>query len=90
VNHLDLRNQILVLRSIQNLVRERGLITLVVLHDLNLALRFADSFLLLGAEAKATTGRMQTLGSDHVRSAYGIDVISGQVGGHPVMVARPD
>jgi len=90
VNHLDLRNQITVLRSIQKLVRERALITLVVLHDLNLALRFADSFLLLGAEAAVTTGPMQTLGSDHVRSAYGIDVISGRVGGYPVMVARAD
>jgi iron complex transport system ATP-binding protein len=86
VNHLDLRNQMAVLRSIRALARERALITLVVLHDLNLALRFADRFLLLGPEAQVCGGPMQALGSEVVHSAYGIEVIRGQVGGHPVVI----
>lgn len=90
VNHLDLRNQITVLRSIQALARERALITLIVLHDLNLALRFADRFLLLGPHAAVSSGPMKALGREAVRSAYGIDVIRGEVGGHPVMVPRSD
>jgi iron complex transport system ATP-binding protein len=75
---------------LQGLTRERSLITLVVLHDLNLALRFADRFLLLGPEAAVSTGSMRALGSEAVRSAYGIDVIRGEVGGHPVMVPCVD
>ncbi|MBK1707255.1 ABC transporter ATP-binding protein [Halochromatium glycolicum] len=86
VNHLDLRNQIAVLRSIQGLTRAHALITLVVLHDLNLALRFADRFLLLGSRAAVTTGRMEALASEAVGAAYGIEVIRGEVGGLPVMV----
>ncbi|EIC21594.1 ABC transporter ATP-binding protein [Thiorhodovibrio frisius] len=89
VNHLDLRNQIAVLRSIQQLARERALITLVVLHDLNLALRFADRFLLLGPAA-VSSGQMDALGSADIRAAYGIEVIRGQVGGHAVMVPCAD
>jgi len=86
VNHLDLRNQIGVLRSIRALARERSLITLVVLHDLNLALRFADRFLLLGPRAAVTTGCMELLAAEAVEAAYGIKVIRGEVGGQPVMV----
>ncbi|MEA3638909.1 MAG: ABC transporter ATP-binding protein [Lamprobacter sp.] len=86
VNHLDLRNQIAVLHSIQALTRAHALITLVVLHDLNLALRFADRFLLLGPRAAVTTGRMDALASEAVGVAYGIKVIRGEVGGLPVMV----
>ncbi|NEX15175.1 MAG: ABC transporter ATP-binding protein [Halochromatium sp.] len=86
VNHLDLRNQIAVLQSIQALTRAHALITLVVLHDLNLALRFADRFLLLGPRAAVTTGRMDVLASEAVGAAYGIKVIRGEVGGQPVMV----
>ncbi|MEA1051840.1 ABC transporter ATP-binding protein [Lamprobacter modestohalophilus] len=86
VNHLDLRNQIAVLHSIQALTRAHALIALVVLHDLNLALRFADRFLLLGPRAAVTTGRMDVLASEAVGAAYGIKVIRGEVGGQPVMV----
>jgi iron complex transport system ATP-binding protein len=63
---------------------------LVVLHDLNLALRFADRFQLLGTQASVSAGAMESLGSDHVQAAYGIDVIKGQVGGHSVMVPCAD
>ena len=86
VNHLDLRNQIAVLRSIQALTRAHALITLVVLHDLNLALRFADRFLLMGPRAAVTTGNMDALASEAVGAAYGIKVIRGEVAGQPVMV----
>jgi len=90
VNHLDLRNQMAVLRSIRALTSERGLITLVVLQDLNLALRFADRFLLLGPEPAVSSGPMQALGAEVVRAAYGIDVIRGRVGGHSVMIPYLD
>ncbi len=33
---------------------------------------------------------MEALGTEAVRSAYGVGVIRGEVGGHPVMVRRSD
>ena len=39
---LDLRHQLQVLGLLRELVRERGLTCLVVLHDLNAAARYAD------------------------------------------------
>ena len=40
--HLDLRHQVALLKMVRRLSRENGLTVLMVLHDLNLAARFAD------------------------------------------------
>jgi ABC-type cobalamin/Fe3+-siderophores transport system ATPase subunit len=45
--HLDLRYQIELLDLVQQLTRQKKLITLIVLHDLNLASRYADELILL-------------------------------------------
>ena len=88
VNHLDLRNQIEVMETIRDVVRDRDLAGLVVLHDLNLALRFADRFLLLGPAGATHCGSMADLDAEQVRMAYGIPVVRGEVGGYAVMVPR--
>ncbi|MEZ2295175.1 ABC transporter ATP-binding protein [Variovorax sp. RCC_210] len=44
---LDLRYQVRVLSSVHQLVREHGLVGVVVLHDIGLAARFADSVAVL-------------------------------------------
>src|SRR5690606_38539627 len=44
---LDLRRQLEVMNLVQDLTRERGIVTVAALHDLGLAGRFADRFVLL-------------------------------------------
>ncbi|WNW12170.1 ABC transporter ATP-binding protein [Pseudomonas sp. DTU_2021_1001937_2_SI_NGA_ILE_001] len=44
---LDLNYQLRVMQCVQDLVREHGLIAVVVLHDINLAARFADRLAVL-------------------------------------------
>ena len=44
---LDLKNQLEVMNLIRVAVKNQGLAAIVSLHDLNLALRFADRFLFL-------------------------------------------
>ena len=46
-NHLDLRYQIRVLELITGLAHDQGKVVLMSLHDINLAVRFCDSLLLL-------------------------------------------
>jgi len=86
VNHLDLRNQMAVLRSIRVQVRQRGLASLVVLHDINLALRFADRFLLLAEDATVAQGAIDALAPEAVSDAYGIEVTKGELDGVTVMI----
>ncbi|WP_218008600.1 ABC transporter ATP-binding protein [Hydrogenophaga flava] len=47
ISALDLRHQLEVMETVSALTRERGLVTLVVLHDLNAATRHADRLLLM-------------------------------------------
>ncbi|WP_322104407.1 ABC transporter ATP-binding protein [Paraburkholderia sp. J41] len=44
---LDLNHQFHVMRSLADITRERGIVTVVVLHDLNVALRACDRAMLL-------------------------------------------
>ncbi|MEE8429295.1 MAG: ABC transporter ATP-binding protein [Gammaproteobacteria bacterium] len=46
-NHLDLHHQIQILEHLQDNARKDGTAHIMVIHDLNLAVRFADHFLLL-------------------------------------------
>jgi len=46
-SHLDLRYQIEVLKLVRLITKERGLVTIASLHDINLALRFADKAVLM-------------------------------------------
>lgn len=47
VNHLDLKNQIEILQILKSLTQNLKLVTIIVLHDLNLALQFADYFVFM-------------------------------------------
>jgi iron complex transport system ATP-binding protein len=55
-SHLDLGQQVAALDALTALARERGKALVMVLHDLHLAVRYADHALALGA-GRATTGR---------------------------------
>jgi iron complex transport system ATP-binding protein len=54
-SHLDLAHQIAVLDALVRLARERGKAIVMVLHDLHLALRYADHAIALGG-GRATAG----------------------------------
>ena len=56
VSALDLRHQMLLLEQVWHLTREQDLITIVALHDLNLAAHFADRVLVLHRGGAAANG----------------------------------
>jgi iron complex transport system ATP-binding protein len=79
--HLDINHQIEVLDLARRLTADRGLATVVVLHDLNLASQYCDHLLLLSEGRVMAEGTpAQVVTEDHIRAAYGTDV---QVRLHP-------
>lgn len=73
--HLDINHQIEILDLIRTLSAERGLATLVVLHDLNLASQYCDSLMLLaGGRLLAHGAPREVVTEEHIRAAYGADV----------------
>jgi ABC-type cobalamin/Fe3+-siderophores transport systems, ATPase components len=58
----------------------------VVLHDLNLALRFADHFLLLDGAGGHDAGAMATLTPEQVEQVYRVPVVRHDLAGHSVFI----
>ncbi|MGE4505317.1 MAG: ABC transporter ATP-binding protein [Desulfovibrionaceae bacterium] len=81
INHLDIKNQVEIMDLITRLTRERGLITLIVLHDLNLAVRHADSVLLIREGRPVYCGETAGLSPRALSEAYEIPVTLREVGG---------
>jgi iron complex transport system ATP-binding protein len=72
---LDLRRQLEVMQLVRQVTRERGLVTIAALHDLGLASRFADRFLLLHESRIAADGAPEEVLADPATGrAYGIRI----------------
>ena len=73
--HLDLNHQVDILTLVADLVRERGLATLAIFHDLNLASRYCDRLILLKEGSVLTAGPpVDVLTADSIERAYGVRV----------------
>ena len=59
--HLDLNHQIAVLELLSRRAREDGVAIVMVLHDINLALRHADRALLLFGEGRTLEGPVESV-----------------------------
>ncbi len=72
---LDIRHQQQVLAAVQRLTKDRQLLTLLVIHDLNAALRFCDRLVLLHqGQVLAHDQAANVLSPHHVAAAFGIEV----------------
>ncbi len=83
---LDLRNQLEVMDLVSSFVRAAGVSAVVAIHDLNLALRFADRFLLLKDGSIHTTGPQQALTPEIIEAVYGVHSLMRIVEGFPVII----
>ncbi len=70
-SHLDLGQQIAALDALAALARERGKALVMVLHDLHLALRYADHALALGGGRAVTGAAADVLTPDALSTLFG-------------------
>ena len=86
---LDLKNQLEVLRLVRQITRDRGIAAVVAMHDLNLAMRFADRFLLLKDRRIYAAGGPEVMTGRNYRGCLfgtGGDYNPWkQPGGHPII-----
>ena len=71
---LDMKNQVELLTLLRETVRERNIMALFSIHDLNLAIRHADRFLLLREGRLLGDMRHVSLTSDIIEQVYGLAV----------------
>ena len=75
-NHLDLRYQVELIDSLRAWASRPGHCVVGVLHDINLALAFADTVLLLDRGSVLAYERMESFDLALLDSLYGMDVRS--------------
>ncbi|MDC7951566.1 ABC transporter ATP-binding protein [Methanomassiliicoccaceae archaeon COG_1] len=85
-SNLDLRNQLEVLDIIREMAADRGVAAIVTMHDLNLALRFADKFILMRGGTIWDMGGREIITAENIKSVYSVDVTVAEVNGRPVIV----
>jgi iron complex transport system ATP-binding protein len=83
---LDLRNQLEVMNLVATVVNTEGVSAVVAIHDLNLALRFVDRFLILKDGAIHAMGLKEALTSEVIEEVYGVHTLLRVVDGHPVII----
>ena len=71
---LDLKNQVEMLTLLQQIVRERNLILLLTMHDINVAVRYADRFLLLQKGKLVGDVLRNGLTPELIENVYGLPV----------------
>ena len=76
-NHLDIAFQISLLDIIKSRIGERSASMLMATHDINLAARFCDNFVLLFEDGEHLTGnREEVLTAENLSRAYGCEIQS--------------
>ncbi|HHY94222.1 MAG TPA: ABC transporter ATP-binding protein [Firmicutes bacterium] len=81
--HLDIRYQVQIMELLARLNREQQLTILAAVHDLNLAARYFQRFLLMSrGQILAAGDAPQVLRRDLIQRTYGVDVV---VIDHPVL-----
>ena len=88
-SNLDLKNQYEVLDLVRRFCRERNITAVLVIHDLNLALRFCDRFLFLHGGRVLAFGGPEAVTPANIRAVYGMDAAVERVRGVPVVVPTP-
>jgi len=71
---LDLKNQVEMLVLLRKIVRERNLTTILTMHDINVAIRYTDRFLLLQSGKLVGNVLRDGLTPELIENVYGLPV----------------
>ena len=73
-NNLDIKNQVEVLKLIKFYSKEKNILSILVMHDINLALRFCDKFIFMKDGKIEAEGDKDIINSKLIKDIYEIDV----------------
>lgn len=90
---LDLRNQLNTLRTMKSIMRDTNAGVFVALHDLNLAMRFSDSVVMLKDGCVYAQGRPEdVITPESIMEVYGVnsEIVDGRGGKYVHICEDPD
>lgn len=87
-NNLDIANQHIALSVIEDVVRKRGLCTIMTMHDINLAAYYSDIFVFMKAGRIVACGGHEVITPETIHEVYGIESDVVDYDGMPVVIPR--
>ncbi|MBN1365031.1 MAG: ABC transporter ATP-binding protein [Syntrophaceae bacterium] len=85
-SNLDLKNQLQVMQLIRKAVREHDMAAIVSMHDINLAFRFADYFLMLREGRIYISASQKEITAEDIAQVYGVKVILGEMNHYKIVI----
>ncbi len=89
-SNLDPRNQHEVLQTVKKIARENNICVAIVIHDLNLAIRYCDRFVFLKDSKLFSYGGLEVMTSENIETVYKMHVHITEYMGIPIIVPFPD
>jgi len=85
-SNLDLSNQHMIMHIIRNIVKKNSMAAVLAIHDLNLAVRHSDKFILMKGGGVFAAGGHEIISQENMRAVYNIDAYVETVRGIPVVI----
>lgn len=90
VSNLDLQNQMRVMKIVRNAVKDYEVSAVISLHDINLALRFADDFLMLKDGKAHFISNKGALDPALIEEVYGVKVMIGKIDNYQIIIPHDE
>jgi iron complex transport system ATP-binding protein len=85
-SNLDLSNQHMIMHLIRNIVKKNHMAAIMVIHDLNLAIRHSDKFVLMKDGVVYAVGGHEVITPQNIKQVYNVDAFVESVRGIPVVI----
>lgn len=83
---LDIKNQLDTISVIKTVARKRGIAVIVTMHDINLALRFANRFILMKNGRIFGVGGKEIITAKSIEEIYGVKATVYEIDGSMIMI----
>lgn len=83
---LDLSNQHMIMHLIRNIVKKNHMAAIMTIHDLNLAIRHSDKFVLMKERMIYSVGGHEVITPESIKMVYNTDAYVESVRGIPVVI----
>ncbi|MGD6809988.1 MAG: ABC transporter ATP-binding protein [Candidatus Bathyarchaeia archaeon] len=83
---LDLCNQHRIMATLVDVVKKNDLTAIMTMHDINLALRYSDKFIMIKEGTIYAAGDHAVVTSEHIESVYGLPVCVETCHGRPIVI----
>ena len=87
-SNLDLKNQYEVMRLVSDVCREQHIAAIVVIHDLNLALRYCNKMLFIRDRKVHACGGPEIVTADMLAAVYGVNAAVQEIDGQKNVIVR--